>query len=162
FLVPAFENRTARAVAFWIDRHWFLAGHVMHAIFGPDRSRSPGTPPGSPGSSVLGREMQPMLRELEALHADAERWGIPLVALLVTPADAEPGYSPLQYGYNQTIAAFAADHGICCVDPLPTFVAAEARGSMRLGGDPHWSPLAHDLAAARILDVLRQSLDSAS
>ncbi len=163
FLFPSFHTNPLRAASFWIDRHWFLGGHLMHLVFGPRVPDAPPQPPWeSPGRAVLEREMQPMLRELAALHADAERWGTPLVALLVSPAESDGSFAPLQRGYNEVITAFAREQAICWVDPIPSFVASGAGQSLRLGVDKHWSPRAQDIAAEQIVSVLRASLSAPS
>ena len=163
FLMPAFESGAPRAVSFWIDRHWFLAGHLMHAIFGPRGvGAAPHAPTESPGRTALEHELAPLLDELAALQADAVRQQVPLVALLINPAEPDGGFSTLQRGYNEVIGDFARARGICCVDPLPR-LAAEAHGrTLRLGSDPHWSPLAHDLAAGLVVETLQRSLAAPS
>jgi hypothetical protein len=163
FLLPVFETQWLRKLAFWIDRHWFLGGHLVHAIFLPTRrSPSPATSIPVPDRAALEQRMLPMLEEIAALQADAARWGTPLLVLLINPVEADGSLSPLQRDYNEVLSRFARDRGLCAVDPLPSFAEAADGRSLRLGQDPHWSPLAHDLAAARIVEVLRQSLVSPS
>jgi hypothetical protein len=162
FLLPAFERPALRDVSFWIDRHWYLGGHLMHALLGPrGTSNTPRIARESPGRAVLERELAPMLGELAALAADARRWGTPLVALLINSAETGGGFSPLQRGYNEVIAAFARARGICCVDPLPAF-DAEAEVPLRFVHDPHWTPRAHALAAEQIVRELERSLGAAA
>lgn len=117
----------------------------------------PRRPNGVTARAELDQEMQPMLREIEALRSDAERWETPLVVLLVNPVERDGTYSSLQRAYNDVLSEFSHARGICCVDPVSSFADVSKGRTMRLGSDPHWSPAAHDLAAARIVDVLRQS-----
>lgn len=163
FLLPVFETPWLRTLAFWIDRHWFLGGHLVHALFLPvPRTQSPATSLPLPEPAALEQRMLPMLEEIAALQTDAARWGTPLILLLINPVEADGTVSSLQRGYNDVLSRFARDRGLCAVDPLPSFAAAAEGPSLRLGQDPHWSPRAHDLAAARIVEVLQQSLVSPS
>jgi hypothetical protein len=162
FLLPVFETPWLRELAFWIDRHWFLGGHVMHALWMPSERQDLATPSASPDRAALTERMRPMLAEIEALQADAARWGTPLIMLLINPVEADGTLALLQREYNAVLSRFARERGLCAVDPLPSFSEAGDGRSLRLGNDPHWSPRAHDLAAARIVEVLRQSLVSPS
>jgi hypothetical protein len=163
FLLPVFESARLRAAGFWIDRHWRLAGTVMHALLGPRVAGGfPRAERESPGREALEHAMAPMLQELEALRADTERWHAPLVVLLINPVEPDGSVAPLQRGYNEIIGEFARAHGICSIDPLPRFAAASGGRTLRLGSDPHWSPLAHQLAADLVVEVLQQSLAEGS
>ena len=53
------------------------------------------------------------------------------------------------------IVAYATDHGIRVVDPLREFVErAGGQPRFRFGGDRHWSPAAHAIAAELVAEFL--------
>jgi hypothetical protein len=159
FWLPAFEREPLRAFGFWVDGHWYLGGHLMHALLGPrGRTGAQPAPAGdAPDRAALARELGPFLDELERLRSDAESWKVPLVALLINPVEPDGRFSELQRGYNAVIGSFARERGICLVDPIPALEADASGESLRLGSDPHWSPRAHDVAVGEVLAALARA-----
>jgi len=154
YLVAAFESPRPRAIAFWIDEHWYLGGHALHAVGRLWHALHHTDAP--PSGASLEQAMAPMLAELLRLEQYADSARIPLAALDVNSQDADGTYAPDQRDYNRIIAAFANEHRICVVDPIPAFeAAARGRPLFRFVGDRHWNRAADSLAAAVLADALR-------
>lgn len=155
YLLPVFQNPLLRPASFWIDRHWYFAGHLLHLALGPRTiGHASSAPTEVPPPGVLERDMAPMLDELAALDEDARRYGAPLAALLIGPVQPDGSIAPIQLRYNEVISAFARERKICFFDPTPAMVASGSGPALRLGRDQHWSPAAHDLAAGAFLTAL--------
>ncbi len=160
YLLPVFQNALLKPVSFWIDQHWYVMGHILHIVLGPRTlGVSPALPTSIPSPGVLERDMAPMLNELVALDEDARRWGAPLAALLIGPVQPDGGIAPIQIRYNEIINAFARARKICLYDPTPALLASGLGPALRLGGDPHWSPRAHAIAAEAFLSALAAAED---
>ncbi|MEZ4331768.1 MAG: SGNH/GDSL hydrolase family protein [Myxococcota bacterium] len=158
YLLPVFAREPLKTGGVWIDKHWHWMGHLLHLLLGPRTlGVRPMLPAELPAPGVLERDMQPMLDELARLDADARRWGVPLVGLLIEPVDEEGRFAPISRRYDEIVAGFARDHRICIVDPKQTLASSGLARALRLGGDPHWSPRAHDLAAGALVEALAGS-----
>lgn len=162
YLLPVFGREPLKTASIWIDKHWHWMGHVLHLLLGPRTlGVRPTLPSELPEPGVLERDMRPMLEELAGLAADARRWGVPLVGLLIEPVDEDGRFAAISLRYDAIVADFAREHGICLVDPKPALEASGRGRALRLGGDPHWSPLAHDLAADALIAALAHRGDAA-
>lgn len=160
YLLPVFAREPLKTASFWIDKHWHWMGHVLHLLLGPRTLGVRATLPSElPAPGVLERDMQPMLAELAALDADARRLDVPLVGLLIEPVAEDGRFAPISLRYNEIVADFAREHAICLVDPTRTLASSDRGRALRLGGDPHWSPLAHDLAAGALIAALGRAAD---
>ena len=158
YVLPVFSREPLKTVGVWIDKHWHWMGHLLHLLLGPRTlGVRPTLPTELPAPGVLERDMQPMLDELAGLEADARQWGVPLVGLLIEPVDEAGRFAPISLRYDEIVADFARRRGICVVDPKTALASSGLARGLRLGGDPHWSPRAHDLAAGALVEALTGS-----
>src|SRR5262249_27563781 len=98
-LTPAFERSPLRELGFWLDTHWFLAGHLLHgfgdvlhrALFKGNQNAQP---------RPLAEAMQPLLKEWLRLGEYARTQRIRLVTLFINFQDADGKFSSEQQSIN--------------------------------------------------------------
>ena len=154
-LEPAFATPLLRDATFWLDRHWYLAGHVAHLVSMASGAVRKGFGPPLPPPAPISARMAPLLDELLRFQRFADSANVPLAALLINPQLPTGAWSPDEFAYNEIITTFGREHGVCVIDPLPELErAAKGQPRFRFRDNRHWNPAAQALAA----DVVARTL----
>lgn len=158
YLLPVFGRPGLKPAGLWVDQHFQVLGHLLHLALGPRLlGQRAALPDAVTHIEDLAKDMQPMLDELVALDAEAHAWGIPMAVLLIGPVQADGSIAPIQRQYDEIIVSFARAHRLCLVDSTPSLEASGLGPALRLGGDTHWSPAAHRIAAETFLSTLERA-----
>lgn len=129
------------------DRWFYLGSHSLR-LLSRVLKRSAGGPQ-SPAEVV-----EPLLRELGSMRDVVAARGAHLSVVLVHNQDADGTVGGFEGKFAEQVAQWCVREEVHCIDPLPALQeAAEGVagvGLLRLGDDPHWSALAHQLVATEI------------
>jgi hypothetical protein len=154
FLHSAFRNSIIKEVDFWLCRHFWLAAHILRMAQNVRISLQ------SHGSDSVGKvsssDFEPTLREVKKLATDARNSGIPLVVMMINGQLEDGSFGLGAKPGNDFVRTRLQKEGIRGLDVLPALVEA-SNGAPRLrnGGDYHWSPAAHAVAAEALAGYIR-------
>lgn len=163
FRLAVFASDPQRSMSVWIDRNWQLLGHLLHLVLGPRTSGAAGLPSDDalPPRESLEQAMSPMLGEWAGLASDAERLGVPLVALVIGSVDEAGRIPAIRRLHHEILLDFAREKGLCAIDSLPALERSGLGPGLRLGSDVHWSPAAHAIGGALVFEALEGKGSSA-
>ena len=145
-----------RRLDLWLMQRFHLGARILH-VLGP----ALGAPSEewvdlrSPDPRDLRRVYAPTLAELGRIQAIAEEAGARFYVLLVNRQEFDGSFSEMERLHNRIVSEYGRSMGIPVIDPLDRLVRAAA-GEPRFvfPNDIHWTPAAHDLAAAALSDGL--------
>jgi hypothetical protein len=159
-LYSPFHQAWVRNVDFWLNAHFYLGAHLLnraHLIYESVRGTRSERARSSLDSARVTEHMQPTLHEVSAAHRLAAARNIPFIVLLINPQGTE-GFSAAQEFYNALVKDHCRREGIRFVDPLPE-LQRQAAGRLiyRTVHDQHWTPAAHAVAAAALLEAITRA-----
>jgi hypothetical protein len=100
--------------------------------------------------------LEPLAVELTRIKEIVDRAKVRLIVLLINHQEKDGSFPPRAEADNEYLHGICSEMHVLIVDPLPWLrAAANGSPSMRLGGDHHWSPKAHRIAAESTVELLQ-------
>ncbi len=137
-----FARPSLRSLDLWADRYFWTGARLLKLLAPPPDRVLPES------SADPQARLAPLLREVDRMAETACGRGIPFALLLVSHQEPDGTFSDDERTCNRAVMSHCVASAIPVLDLLPDLEeAAFGAPILRLGGDSHWSPAAHDIAA---------------
>lgn len=152
FLAAVPEASLSPATQFWLMQNFRIAASIWLAVATWQSSDSFDTGSASANADSL---LPVLLDELGTLDQSARSNGQQLVVLLIGFQQPDGSFSDVVKMQNKKVMDFCAERNIPAFDPVPLFEANSTEPVFRIDAvDYHWTPLAHDIAAAGLASYM--------
>jgi len=146
FLSAIPDSRLSPATQFWLMQNFRIAASIWLAV---TTWQSPGSSGAINASASADKLLSALLDEIGALDQFTKLNGQQLVVLLIGFQQPDGSFSDVVKTQNKKVMDFCAERKIPAFDPVPLFEANSSEPVFRIdANDYHWTPLAHDIAAA--------------
>jgi hypothetical protein len=152
FLAALPDSSLSPATQFWLMQNFRIAASIWLAAATWQSSGSSGAVYAEANVDNL---LPLLLDELGALDQFTRSNSQQLVVLLIGFQQPDGSFSDTVKMQNKKIMDFCAERNIPAFDPVPLFEANSSEPVFRIDAiDYHWTPLAHDIAAAGLANYM--------
>jgi hypothetical protein len=152
FLAALPDSSLPPTTQFWLMQNFQIAASIWLALANWQSADSSGADQANATADSL---LPALLDELGKLDEFTRSNGQQLIALLIGFQQPDGSFSDAIKVQNKTVRDFCLTRNIPVFDPVPLFEANSSEPVLRIDAiDYHWTPLAHDIAAAGLANYM--------